>query len=109
MVSHLTPKLLVGFRTDWPCRKEAMETAGRGTQNRNATVRGKPSSWSGSLERILLNHCGLESKKKSGCWSGIFLDFPFYRTNQDFQEFSERARRKIGKVNQRRTAGLAPA
>src|ERR1700693_3980654 len=89
MVSHLTPKLLVGFRTDWPCRKEAMETAGRGTQNRNVTVRGKASSWNGSLDRILLNHCGLESKKKSGCWSGIFLDFPFYRTYQKLTNYRQ--------------------
>src|ERR1700733_14013051 len=43
--------LLVGLRTDWLRRKEAMNTAGRETYNRYTTVRSAPRSRCGRPER----------------------------------------------------------
>jgi hypothetical protein len=60
---HLVTELLVGFRTDWPLREEAMKTAGRGTQTHCATRRSQPSTWGGRLEQILLNHAGWKVTK----------------------------------------------
>ena len=73
----LTTELLVGFRTDWLRRQEAMKTAGRGTQTRYATVRSEPSSWSGRLEQILLNHAGWKARKNPAAGRYFFLTFPF--------------------------------
>jgi len=42
--------LLVGLRTGWPRRKEAMKTTGRETHNRYTTARSVPRSRSGSRE-----------------------------------------------------------
>src|ERR1700677_4221482 len=43
--------LLVGLRTGWLRRKEAMKTAGRETHNRYTTVRSVPRSRNGSREQ----------------------------------------------------------
>jgi hypothetical protein len=43
--------LLVGLRTDWLCRKEAMKTADRGNQKRYAAVCSVPSSRNGRREQ----------------------------------------------------------
>jgi hypothetical protein len=59
-----------------------MKTTGRGTQNRDATVRSKPSSWSGDSEQILLNNTGWKARKNLAEGKVFFLDFPFYRTYQ---------------------------
>ena len=82
MVSYLITGLLVGFRTDWPRRKQAMKTAGRGTQNGYATVRSQPSTCGGRPEQILLNHVGWKARKNPVIGDVFFLDFPFYRTDQ---------------------------
>jgi hypothetical protein len=73
----LTTELLVGFRTDWLGREEAMKTAGRGTHNCYATVRSKPSSWSGRLEQLLLNYTGWKARKYPAAAEVFFLTFPF--------------------------------
>jgi hypothetical protein len=77
MVSYLITELLVGFRTDWPRREQAMKTAGRGTQNCYATVRSQPSTWGGRLEQILLNHAGWKARKNPVVGEVFFLTSPF--------------------------------
>jgi hypothetical protein len=52
-----------------------MKTAGSDHQNRYATMRSKPNTWSGNWNDPAQS-CGLESKKTSGRARGIFLDFP---------------------------------
>jgi hypothetical protein len=54
-----------------------MKTAGRGTQNRYAKVRSKPSSWGGRREQILLNDAGWKTRKNSAVGEFFFLTFPF--------------------------------
>jgi hypothetical protein len=65
-----------------------MKTAARETQTRYATLRSRPSTWGGRLEQTLLNHAGWKVRK-SGRRRGVFLDFPFYRTNQDLAALLE--------------------
>jgi hypothetical protein len=77
MVSNLITGLLVSFRTHWPRREEAMKTAGSETQNRYATMRGKPSTWTGRLEQILLNHAGWKARKPPAKGEVFFLTSPF--------------------------------
>jgi hypothetical protein len=84
MVSNLITRLLVGFRTDWPRCEEAMKTAGRETQNRYAIVRSQTEHMGRKARTNPAQSCGLESEKKSGHRRCIFLDFPFYRTYQEF-------------------------
>jgi hypothetical protein len=43
----------------------------------------QPSTSRGSSEQILLNHVGWEARKSPAVAGVFFLDFPFYRTNQD--------------------------
>jgi hypothetical protein len=54
-----------------------MKTAGRGTQNRYATVRSKASTWSARLEQILLNYPGWETRKNPAVGEAFFLTSPF--------------------------------
>jgi hypothetical protein len=54
-----------------------MKTAKSGTPTRYAIARGKPSSWSGRLEQILLNNPGWETRKNPAVGGVFFLDFPF--------------------------------
>jgi len=54
-----------------------MKTAGRRTQTRYATVRSKPSLWSGALEQILLNNAGWKVRKNPAAATCFFLTFPF--------------------------------
>jgi len=74
-----TTELLVGFRTDWLRREEAMKTAGRGTQNCYAKVRSKPSSLSGRLEQLLLNYTGWKARKNPAAGELFFLAFLFIK------------------------------
>jgi hypothetical protein len=54
-----------------------MKTAGGENQNRYATMRSKPSTWSGRLEQILLNHAGWKARKHPAVREVFFLTFPF--------------------------------
>jgi hypothetical protein len=54
-----------------------MKTAGGENQNRYATMRSKPSTWSGRLEQILLNHAGWKARKPPAKGEVFFLTFPF--------------------------------
>jgi hypothetical protein len=78
----LTAFCFAGFGTDRLRRAKVMKTAGRQNPNRwgNAS---NPSTWRGSSEQILLNHVGWEARNGPAVAGVFFLDFPFYRTNQD--------------------------
>jgi hypothetical protein len=54
-----------------------MKTVGRGNQNQHATVRSKPSSWSGKLEQLLLNYTGWRARKILAAGEVFFLTSPF--------------------------------
>jgi hypothetical protein len=54
-----------------------MKTAGSENQNRYATMRSKPSTWSGRLEQILLIHAGWKARKHPAVREVFFLTFPF--------------------------------
>jgi len=68
--------LLVSEQTGLVAKK-AMKTAGSENQNRYATMRSKPSTWSGRLEQILLNHVGWKARKPPAKGEVFFLTFPF--------------------------------
>ncbi len=72
--------LLVGLRTDWLRRKEAMKTAGRETHNRYATVAATEHAGAEAQNNPAQSR-GLGSKKTSGqqvkCF---FLTSPFIVT-----------------------------
>jgi hypothetical protein len=61
-----------------------MKTAGSENQNRHATTRGKPSTWSGRLEQILLNHAGWKARKPPAKGEFFFLTFPCCSENDSF-------------------------
>jgi len=54
-----------------------MKTAGSENQNRYATMRSKPSTWSGRLEQILLNPAGWKARKPPAKDEVFFSTFPF--------------------------------
>jgi hypothetical protein len=64
-----------------------MKTAGSGNQNRYATMRSKPSIWTGRLEEILLIHAGWKARKQLALREIFFLTFPFIRTYQVLAAF----------------------
>jgi hypothetical protein len=74
---HLTTDLLVGFRTDWPRREEAMKTAGRENPNRRDRLCNEPSSWGGRPKPFLLNQGGWRSRKHPAEGRVFFLTSPF--------------------------------
>src|SRR5229473_7307035 len=61
------------------------ETAGRGNQNRHATVRSKPSSWSGKPEQLLLNYMGWRARKFPAAGEMFFLTSPFIELIRSWQ------------------------
>jgi hypothetical protein len=71
--------LLVGLRTDWLRRKDAMKTAGRKTKATNVVAsrahgtegQNNPAPWG-----------GLDGKKNSDRSRSVFSLTPFYGTNQ---------------------------
>ena len=79
--------LLVGLRTDWLRRKEAMKTTGRETHNRYTTPRGIPRSRSGSREQSCLMGTGWAATKLRPQVKCVFLD-SLYRTTQELQDLS---------------------
>jgi hypothetical protein len=54
-----------------------MKTAGSENQNRYATMRSKPSTWSGRLEQILLIQAGWKARKHPAVREVFFLTFLF--------------------------------
>jgi hypothetical protein len=56
--------------------------------NRYATMRSKPSTWSGRLEQILLIQAGWKARKHPAVREVFFLTFPFYRTYQELARWS---------------------
>jgi hypothetical protein len=56
-----------------------MKTDGSENQNRYATMRSKPSTWSGRLEQILLIQAGWKARKHPAVREVFFLTFPFIR------------------------------
>jgi hypothetical protein len=55
--------------------ERTMKTAGSGNQNRYATMRSKPSIWTGRLEEILLIHAGWKARRTYQ----VLAAFPRYR------------------------------
>ena|ERR1700732_261336 len=53
-----------------------MKTAGSEKQNRRATMRSKPSTWSGMLEQIMLNRAGWKARKPPAQGEAFFLTLP---------------------------------
>ena len=74
--------LLVSEQTRLRC-EEAMKTAGRENPNRWATVSSNRAPGAGRSEQILLIEVGCEARKLPAGAEVFFLDFPFYRTNQE--------------------------
>jgi hypothetical protein len=74
---HLTTDLLVGFRTDWLRREQAMKTAGRETPNSRARLCNEPSQRRGRLEPSLLTHTGWKVRKHPAAGEVFFLTSPF--------------------------------
>jgi hypothetical protein len=98
MVSNLITGLLVSFRTHWPRREEAMKTAGSETQNRYATMRGKPSTWTGRLEQILLNHAGWKARKPPAKGEVFFLTSPFIELTKQVESKTNRQRTAVASL-----------
>jgi hypothetical protein len=53
-----------------------MKTAGSEKQNRRATMRSKPSTWSGRLEQLMLNRAGWKARKPPAQGEVFFLTCP---------------------------------
>jgi len=83
---HLTTDLLVGFRTDWLRREEAMKTAGRENPNSRARLCNEPSPWRGRPEQSLLNQGGWRARKYPAAGEVFFLTSPFIELLRKWHE-----------------------
>src|ERR1700747_3847419 len=79
---HLTTFCHAGFGTDRLRRQEAMKTAGRENPIHGGTVPGKPSTWRGRSEQIVLDQVGCEARKTPAEGGVFFLGFYLYRTTR---------------------------
>jgi hypothetical protein len=73
----LTTELLVGFRTDWLRREQAMKTAGIENPNSRIRLCTEPSPWGGRAEPSSLIHTGWKAGKYPAVGEVFFLTFPF--------------------------------
>src|SRR5277367_4185527 len=84
-----SPKLttfgFVGFGTDRLRCEEAMKTADSEKPKPRGRLAPQPSTWRGRSEQISLDQVGCEARKSPAEADVFFLDFSFYRTNQDFE------------------------
>jgi len=72
-----TTELLVGFRTDWLRRKEAMKTAGSENPNSRVWLCTEPSPWGGRPKTSSLIQRGWKAGKYPALGEVFFLTFPF--------------------------------
>src|SRR5277367_2083889 len=80
---HLTTCCFAGFGTNRLRCEEAMKTADRENPNRLPKVSSNRAHGAARSEQILLHHVGCEARKTPADAGVFFLDFPFYRTNQE--------------------------
>jgi len=84
MVANLTTVLLAGFGTDRLRCDRAMKTAGReDPKNWAATLSNRAKGAEGQNRSRSIKWAA-EARKTPAVGVVFFLDFPFYRTNQDF-------------------------